>query len=586
MLVLFDGWTSFFRDRVVPWRIGMAEKVRAAARDRSAAALHRSRSAGTPPRARRSSAPRLVDHARLGRAAARAGCSRCSTSRARPSTARYFVPLALAWEDSDEARVRALAPATLAKVRQQANVGVMADAFADEAFCRARGRGDRRAAGELATRARHAAVHADRGLRASSPATISPRCRSGRAAGAEQQHRGDARRAAVPQGLSPPAARRQPGARDRPLPHRSRAVRATACRSPGALEYVGADGTPMTLALLQALRREPGRRLDLHARLPRALPREPARAPPSRRRRTCTAAYLALIAHARDAHRRAAPGARAAATGDPAFEPEPVTGDDLARMEGARARRGCAPTLELLERERRAELPAAARARGAGAARRGATRCSHASRPRRAGASGLAKTRYHGDYHLGQVLVASNDFVIIDFEGEPARPLARAPREALAAARRRRHAALVQLRALDRARARGAQTPSDTARLAPLAAAWEAQCATAFLARLRRGGARGGALPLRSTRCAGCSSCSSSRRRSTSCATRSNNRPDWVRIPLAGILALAGGARCSGLMHARGSDHGKARHADRAAARAARRRSARSCRGSRSRWWC
>jgi maltose alpha-D-glucosyltransferase/alpha-amylase len=36
----------------------------------------------------------------------------------------------------------------------------------------------------------------------------------------------------------------------------------------------------------------------------------------------------------------------------------------------------------------------------------------------------ILKTRVHGDFHLGQVLVAQGDAVIVDFEGEPARNLA------------------------------------------------------------------------------------------------------------------------------------------------------------------
>jgi maltose alpha-D-glucosyltransferase/alpha-amylase len=49
----------------------------------------------------------------------------------------YSLPLALAWEQGDGAGIDALLHCTLARVRQRARVGVLYDAFWDDAFCRA-----------------------------------------------------------------------------------------------------------------------------------------------------------------------------------------------------------------------------------------------------------------------------------------------------------------------------------------------------------------------------------------------------------------------------------------------------------------
>jgi len=105
---------------------------------------------------------------------------------------------------------------------------------------------------------------------------------------------------------------------------------------------------------------------------------------------------------------------------DPAFRPEPIAADDVAHWTHNLAVR-TQNAFGLLERLRHDLTPHAAQLAQRLLDNREAV-LSYIESGRRAAYGGL-KIRHHGDFHLGQVLIAKDDAYILDFEGEPRRSL-------------------------------------------------------------------------------------------------------------------------------------------------------------------
>jgi maltose alpha-D-glucosyltransferase/alpha-amylase len=150
-----------------------------------------------------------------------------------------------------------------------------------------------------------------------------------------------------------------------------------------------------------------------------------------------------------------------------------------------------------------------------------------------------ARIRHHGDYHLGQVLRAqSGEFMVIDFEGEPARPLAE---------RRRRHSPLRDVAGMLRSFAYAAATLStevqqqhDASRLAQRASRWERGVRDAFLNGYLNSGDPGGArfLPDESKHIDALIALFETEKVFYELGYELNNRPAWVWIPLRGAVGL------------------------------------------------
>jgi maltose alpha-D-glucosyltransferase/alpha-amylase len=104
----------------------------------------------------------------------------------------------------------------------------------------------------------------------------------------------------------------------------------------------------------------------------------------------------------------------------PAFAPEPISSDDVARWTDTGLSRA-QTVFTLLERHRHElQEPAAHLVQRLLDRRAVVERAIEAGRGTHF--DGL-KIRHHGDFHLGQVLIAKDDAYILDFEGEPRRPL-------------------------------------------------------------------------------------------------------------------------------------------------------------------
>jgi maltose alpha-D-glucosyltransferase / alpha-amylase len=152
----------------------------ASARARDCCRASCSASAGTRPRVEARPRAQIVEHAMLVAGEA-SGCWRWSTSMG-AHKARYFLPLAIAFEDRRRGAHARAGPVAVSKVRQQANMGVLADAMGDEAFCR-RWSSLPSASAHAEGRRRHAALHAGR----PTPAWSARRCAATAAAAPDDQ---------------------------------------------------------------------------------------------------------------------------------------------------------------------------------------------------------------------------------------------------------------------------------------------------------------------------------------------------------------------------------------------------------------
>ncbi|MGM0586207.1 MAG: putative maltokinase, partial [Pseudomonadota bacterium] len=288
-----------------------------------------------------------------------------------------------------------------------------------------------------------------------------------------------------------------------------------------AFEYVANQGDCWT-AITDALHRDLEDHAIASAEEAGVEPGEPGFAPPL---------DLAALLGTRTAELHCA---LASDPSDPEFAPEPITADDLSGWISETEGELGAVLEDLSARFR--ELPEAARPFAAAILDGRETLRARLEALRAMAPSG-ARTRIHGDYHLGQVLLVKTDVMIIDFEGEPGRGLE---------ARRARTSPLRDvagmLRSLDYAAWSALEHQSglgaDPERAEARLRRWRAQAVADFLAAYEAGMEGCPTHPEDPAFARGLLELFLMQKAGYEVAYELSSRPAWVGIPLRGLAAI------------------------------------------------
>jgi maltose alpha-D-glucosyltransferase/alpha-amylase len=445
----------------------------------------------------------------------------------------YFLPLARQWQEVEEL-IRPLLSFTLAKIRQHSRVGILYDAFADASFCAtliqnmrqnekvAFGPGYLQFSSTAACNEAITDLHPHYEVRR-------PQALGSNTAVILNDHLFLKGYRHFQPGLNPELEIGRFLTEVSPYPHIIPVL--------GAMEYHEENQPPATLALLQRYVANQGDAwsysLDY---LQRFL--EQCKMNPKEVAETGGGLHVNYLILMRRLGQRTGElhQALAKTTGDSAFDPEPLNGDDIEHW----AEHVQGDLRRAIEHLQSHELSPEAREI--------ADEVIELQEDIRIRINALihrpidaVKTRHHGDYHLGQVLMVENDFVIIDFEGEPARPITErsykhsALRDAAGMLRSIDYTAHLAMKNLTQDR------PQDRDILQPYARQWRTLSAQAFLEGYEEAVAGCGVYPEDSDSGRALIHFFTLEKVLYEITYELGSRPAWVSIPLNGLLDLMKG---------------------------------------------